>query len=87
VKSSALASGKHIIWNIEISPLTFRRSYVAMFWPLDPPPPGAQLEGTYNKIIKTLNENPGEEPRENGSVAGPTVSNGVSAPSTAAVEG
>jgi chromodomain-helicase-DNA-binding protein 1 len=58
-----------------------------MFWPLDPPPPGAQLESTYLKIATTLTDNGGGDSTEIGSVAEPTATNGVSAPPTAAIKG
>lgn len=54
--------------------LTHLRSYVAGTWPLDPRPPGAQLEGTYRKIVKSLSEKKaaatsagGDTPSMNGS--------------------
>ena len=56
-----------------------------MFWPLDPPPPGTQLESTYIKISNSLNENAGEDPAEPGKVAESTAANGVSDPSTTAI--
>ena len=31
---------------------TLIRNYVATFWPLDPSPPGSQLEGMYVRILK-----------------------------------
>jgi hypothetical protein len=57
-----------------------------MFWPLDPHPPGTQLESTYIKISNSLNENLGDDPAEPGKVAEATASNGVSAPSTTAIK-
>lgn len=49
-------------------------AYVATTWPLDPRPPGTQLEGTYRKILKGLNEKATENPV--------TLSKGAGLPST-----
>jgi chromodomain-helicase-DNA-binding protein 1 len=57
-----------------------------MFWPLDPPPPGTQLESTYIKISNALKENGGEDPSEPRKVADPAATNGVSAPPTTAIK-
>jgi chromodomain-helicase-DNA-binding protein 1 len=59
-----------------------------MFWPLDPPPPGSQLESTYNKISNALKESAdaGEGQAEPGKVAESAATNGVSAPPTAAIK-
>ncbi|KAH8592415.1 putative chromodomain helicase [Bisporella sp. PMI_857] len=47
-------------------------SYVAESWPLEPPPPGAQLEGTYHKILVKI-----EEEKKGKTVGVPPATNGA----------
>jgi len=54
-------------------------SYVATFWPLDPPPPAKQLDRMYLKIINPENEG------SSGSAA-TAATNGTTAPPTSAVK-
>lgn len=58
-----------------------------MSWPLDPPPPGAQLEGMYIKILKNLNDKAAGPSTDTGGAAESTAPNSTSAPSTAAIKG
>ena len=57
-----------------------------MFWPLDPPPPGTQLEATYIKISNALKENAGKDAAEPGKAAEPAATNGLPASSTTAIK-
>jgi chromodomain-helicase-DNA-binding protein 1 len=61
--------------------LILQREYVAGFWPLDPHPPGSQLEDMYGKILKTEQESNKTE-----DTSQTVVSNGASASSTTAMK-
>jgi len=63
---------------------TLRKSfweYVAGFWPLDPHPPGSQLENMYRKILKTE-----QESNKTKDASQTVVSNGASASSATAIK-
>ena len=57
------------------NPTNENRDYVAGFWPLEPSPPGSQLQSMYGKILKKMAETDGEASTANGT----TVSNGTPA--------
>ncbi len=58
------------------------RDYVGEFWPLDPSPPGSQLEDMYGKILRKMAETSNEAAATNGAPA----ANGTPATSTAAIK-
>jgi chromodomain-helicase-DNA-binding protein 1 len=58
--------------------------YVATFWPLDPSPPGGQLDGMYKRIVEKAKETTEEAAGAAG--AGGPVTNGTSTPSTPAIK-
>ena len=62
--------------------LILEREYVAGFWPLDPHPPGSQLENMYRKILKTE-----QESNKTKDASQTVVSNGASASSAMAIKG
>jgi chromodomain-helicase-DNA-binding protein 1 len=57
---------------------------VAGFWPLDPSPPGTQLENMYKKILKNQAEE--AQAKKAGGIPAATATNGSSGSSTAVVK-
>jgi chromodomain-helicase-DNA-binding protein 1 len=62
-----------------------RRVYVAGFWPLDPSPPGTQLENMYKKILRNQAEE--AQAKKASGVPAPAATNGTSGSSTTVVKG